>query len=345
MMVSFSKISKMTGLFLGGVEKRGGEMMRLRFDGVRLLVVGSFLLLGAALGSLLWSGTHRLNRQTGQKHPATSRSAKSNTDNPSMAEPNFMKDLKALNDPLWIDLNRKLAEMYRKKQFLNAVKTAKAALQTAEKKFGNGHPGMAIAINNLATVYLRQERFDEASWLFSQTRSIVNDWVEQGRYKDLNRVVVPGLLIQSDDYRNWDWPAADFRVARIEPGMSEEEAVKILEETYSEKETPVPGQFQTSSDGKELIYPQFTLHFSGNQVESGLRQIRITGNDTATLRGVRVGDSKWVVLWVYGPPVKEEPGLIEYHSPGGTMENPPERYIQMKLDADMAVREIEIGVR
>jgi hypothetical protein len=307
--------------------------MKFRVDGVRVLVVAAFLLLGVAFGSLWRTGQGRSDRQT--IHRKSSSKAAGGVD----------KDLAArLNNPLWLNLNRQLAVLYRKKQFLGAIKTAKEALQTAEKVFGTGDPGRAIATNNLALVYLRQDRFDEASWLFKQTRSIVVNFASDGPYRNLNLKSL-GLLNQSSEYKLWDWPAADFKVAGIEPGMGEEELRKILGEPSPVKETTVPGPTPKSDGGTELIYPQFTLSLSGTGTEFKLRQIRITGGDSATLRGIRVGDSKLAVLWVYGPPVKEEAGLMEYRRPEGTSDKPLERYIQLKLDAEEAVQAIEIGIR
>lgn len=312
--------------------------MKFRVDGVGLLVVGAFLLLGAAFGSMWWTGQGRFHRQTIHRYEKTKL--------PGDGTHGADKDLAArLNNSLWLDLNRKLADSYRRKQFLGAIKTAKEALQTADKAFGAGHPGTAIATNNLALVYLRQDRFDEATWLFKQTRSIIAEFVNQGQYQKLNLKNL-GLLNQSSEYKTWAWPAADFKVAGIEPGMSEEAVRKILDEASPVKETPVPGLPDKSSDGKEMIYPQFTLSFSGTGTEVKLRQIRITRVDSAaTLRGIQVGDSKLTVLWVYGRPVKNEAGLMEYRRPGGTDDEPLERYIQLKLDAKETVQEIEIGVR
>lgn len=255
------------------------------------------------------------------------------------------KDLAArLNNPLWLDLNRQLADFYQQKQFLGAIKTAKEALQTAEKIFGTEDPGTAIATSNLALVYLRQDRFDESSWLFKKARSIVINFTGGGSYRNLNLKSL-GLLNQSSEYKMWAWPMADFKVAGIEPGMGEAEVRKILGEPSPVKETLVSGQPKKSDDGKELIYPQFTLCFSGTGTEFRLRQIRITGGDSATLRGIQVGDSKLAVLWVYGPPVKEEAGLMEYRGPEGKADEPMERYIQFKINSLEAVQEIEIGIR
>lgn len=313
--------------------------MKFRVDGVRVLIVAAFLLLGVAFGSLWWTGQGRSHRQTLHRDVR----AKS----PGKDTRGAGKDLAAgLNNPLWLDLNRRLADSYRRKQFLESIKTAKEALRTAEKIFGTGDPGMAIATNNLALVYLRQDRFDEASWLFKQTRSIVENSASDSPYRNLN-LKNSGLLNQSSEYKMWAWPAVDFRVSGIEPGMGGEEVRKILGEPSPVKETSGPVQPQKSGDGKELVYvyPQFILDFSGTGTELKLGQIRITGKDSATLRGIRIGDSKLAVLWVYGPPVKDEAGLMEYRWPEETAGKPLERYIQLKLDAKETVQEIEIGIR
>lgn len=312
--------------------------MKFKVDGVGLLVWGAFLLLAVAFGSLWWTGQGRFDRPTLNQTPPET---KLQVDDTAWVD----KDLPVcLNHPLWRKLNRKLVDLYRRKQFLGAIKTAKEALQTAERIFGTEHPVTAIAANNLALVYLRQDRCDEALWLFKQARSIVTEFIKRGEYQNLNLKEL-GLLNQSSEYKMWVWPTADFKVAGIEPGMSEEAVRKILGEPSPAQETPIPDPSQKSANGEELIYPQFSLSFSGTGTEIGLRQIKITGNNSATSRGIQVGDSKVTALWVYGPPVKEEPGLMEYRRAEGTVDKPLERYIQLTLDTKEAVQVIEIGVR
>lgn len=70
---------------------------------------------------------------------------------------------------LWEELIEKSYESYQEGNYSEAVDTAREALRFAEKEFGPVHYTVAISLNNLATLYITQNKYDEAEPLYKQS--------------------------------------------------------------------------------------------------------------------------------------------------------------------------------
>ena len=75
-------------------------------------------------------------------------------------------------DSLWIELTSKYKDYYRDGRYLDALETAKKALEVAEKTFGLEHNKYATSLTNLGYAYWSQAKYTEAERLYKEALSI-----------------------------------------------------------------------------------------------------------------------------------------------------------------------------
>ncbi len=71
------------------------------------------------------------------------------------------------------DLNREVARLYKAGKYGEAIPIAKKALKVAEKTYGTKHKNTATALNNLALLYVSQDRYSDAEPLYKRALEIV----------------------------------------------------------------------------------------------------------------------------------------------------------------------------
>jgi tetratricopeptide (TPR) repeat protein len=70
---------------------------------------------------------------------------------------------------LWEELISESFTSYQQGDYSGAVDIAREALRVAERDFGPVHFTVAVSLNNIATLYISQKRFDEAEPLYKQS--------------------------------------------------------------------------------------------------------------------------------------------------------------------------------
>ncbi|TNF55404.1 tetratricopeptide repeat protein [bacterium] len=70
---------------------------------------------------------------------------------------------------LWEELIAKSFASYQEGDYTEAMGTAREALRVAEKEFGPVHYTVAISLNNIATLYIAQNKYIEAEPLYIQS--------------------------------------------------------------------------------------------------------------------------------------------------------------------------------
>ena len=66
------------------------------------------------------------------------------------------------------DIYRKAMELFRAQKYEQALPLFRAALDTAEARYGEESPLLALDLNNLAEVYRLTRRYDEAEPLYKR---------------------------------------------------------------------------------------------------------------------------------------------------------------------------------
>ncbi len=72
-------------------------------------------------------------------------------------------------------LNQKLAALYKKGQYDDAIKVAEEAVQVAEKTFGKKHPYVSASLNNLALLYIARGEYEKAEPIYERSLKIAED--------------------------------------------------------------------------------------------------------------------------------------------------------------------------
>lgn len=66
----------------------------------------------------------------------------------------------------WESMNLEIARLYSRGELESAVTLAEQSLSRAKSEFGPAHLNTAKALNNLANLYFRIGRIDEAGWMY-----------------------------------------------------------------------------------------------------------------------------------------------------------------------------------
>ena len=69
-------------------------------------------------------------------------------------------------------LNQRLVRLYQAGKYAEATKIAKRALALAQRQFGPSHAEVAVALNNLAELYLAEGHYGEAEPLYKRALAI-----------------------------------------------------------------------------------------------------------------------------------------------------------------------------
>lgn len=72
----------------------------------------------------------------------------------------------------WESMNLEIARLYSLGDFESAVRLAEQSLARAKSEFGPSHLNTAKALNNLANLYFRTGRPDEAGWLYEDALGV-----------------------------------------------------------------------------------------------------------------------------------------------------------------------------
>ncbi len=135
-----------------------------------------------------------------------------------------------------------------------------------------------------------------------------------------------------------EWGTADFKLADIQIGMSEDEVLQILGNPGEIRagEAWLPAGVTVPS--RDLIYPGITVELLDMRPYQVMR-VEVTSLKYRTPRGIAVGDSRYKVLFVYGGPTWEEEEAVDYqHQSDSYWEN-----LTFRFNADGKVTEIEVS--
>ncbi len=76
---------------------------------------------------------------------------------------------------LYNKLNKELATLYRNGRTEEAIEVAKKAVTVAEKTFGENHPYVSASLNNLALLYIAEEKYEKAEVLYEKSLKIAEE--------------------------------------------------------------------------------------------------------------------------------------------------------------------------
>ena len=76
---------------------------------------------------------------------------------------------------LYNKLNKKLETLYKNGRTEEAIEVAKEALQVAEKTFGEKHPYVSVALNNIALLYISEGKYEKAEKLYERSLKIAEE--------------------------------------------------------------------------------------------------------------------------------------------------------------------------
>jgi tetratricopeptide (TPR) repeat protein len=77
-----------------------------------------------------------------------------------------------IGEPAWKLLNQSAVQLYGQGQYAQAVSFAETALMLAQQLWGEEHPNIATALNNLAALYESQGKFASAEPLYQKGLAI-----------------------------------------------------------------------------------------------------------------------------------------------------------------------------
>ena len=72
----------------------------------------------------------------------------------------------------WESLNDRFLKSYQQGRYQEAADLAKSALQAAEETFGPSHLNVAMALDNVASVYVAQGKYAEAEALYVRSLAV-----------------------------------------------------------------------------------------------------------------------------------------------------------------------------
>jgi len=87
---------------------------------------------------------------------------------------------------LYDNLNKKLAILFKKSQYSDAVKVAKEVLKVAEETFGKKHPYVSASLNNLALLYMAQGEYEKAESTYEQSLEIAEEILSKNNPQLIN---------------------------------------------------------------------------------------------------------------------------------------------------------------
>lgn len=68
----------------------------------------------------------------------------------------------------WAQLNTRVADLFQKGQYVEAIPVAEEALKSAEATFGSDSAETALSLNNLGLIYKTQKRYSDAEPLYER---------------------------------------------------------------------------------------------------------------------------------------------------------------------------------